>query len=144
MVKNLEGRVKLLMYPRFVQVFLDKQVEGMYRHKGIYVIPSHTMMVFSNMKRPGKGFSGKQKSRRTQRKDSGPTECIPDKATNEEHVATPSCDPPQSELEKKSIEFGKEKEVKNIRVQEIKEGKEVVAEKEVAEKEVSVVDPVTT
>ncbi|GKC40916.1 hypothetical protein Tco_1053300 [Tanacetum coccineum] len=47
-------------------------------------------------------------------------------------------------LEKKSIEFGKEKEVKNIRVQEIKEGKEVVAEKEVAKKEVSVVDPVTT
>ncbi|GKD02135.1 hypothetical protein Tco_1177109 [Tanacetum coccineum] len=30
------------------------------------------------------------------RKDSGPTEPIPDKATNEEHVATPSCDPPQS------------------------------------------------
>ncbi|GKC60060.1 hypothetical protein Tco_1087658, partial [Tanacetum coccineum] len=28
MVKNLEGGVKFLMYPRFVQVFLDKQVEG--------------------------------------------------------------------------------------------------------------------
>ncbi|GKE06260.1 hypothetical protein Tco_1398278, partial [Tanacetum coccineum] len=97
MVKNLEGRVKFLMYPRFVQVFLDKQVEGMYKHKGIYVIPFHTMMVFSNMKRPGKGFSGKQKSRRIQRKDSGPIERIPDKATIEEHVATPSCDPPRSE-----------------------------------------------
>ncbi|GJV87017.1 hypothetical protein Tco_1530955 [Tanacetum coccineum] len=132
MVKNLEGGVKFLMYPRFVQVFLDKQVEGMSRHKGIYVIPSHTKKVFANMKRPGKGFSRKvtplfetmmvqatkdmgedsaaptdsystpihtqpssskpqkQKSRRKQRKDSGPTEPIPDKATNEEHVATPS------------------------------------------------------
>ncbi|GJU64389.1 hypothetical protein Tco_1246224 [Tanacetum coccineum] len=57
MVKNLEGGVKFLMYPRFVQVFLDKQVEGMSRHKGIYVIPSHTKKVFANMKRPGKGFS---------------------------------------------------------------------------------------
>ncbi|GKB76866.1 hypothetical protein Tco_0943761, partial [Tanacetum coccineum] len=59
MVKNLEGGVKFLMYPRFVQVFLDKQVEGMTRHKGVYVIPSHTKKVFANMKRPGKGFSGK-------------------------------------------------------------------------------------
>ncbi|GJU26738.1 hypothetical protein Tco_1165359 [Tanacetum coccineum] len=110
----------------------------MSRHKGIYVIPSHTKKVFANMKRPGKGFSGKvtplfetmmvqatedmgedsaaptdshstpihtqpssskpqkKKSRRKQRKDSGPTEPIPDEAINEEHVATPSCDPPQS------------------------------------------------
>ncbi|GJY76697.1 hypothetical protein Tco_0481813, partial [Tanacetum coccineum] len=37
-----------------------------------------------------------QKSRRKQRKDSGPTEPIPNEATNEEHVATPSCNPPQS------------------------------------------------
>ncbi|GJW47607.1 retrovirus-related pol polyprotein from transposon TNT 1-94 [Tanacetum coccineum] len=138
MVKKWEGGVKFLMYPRFVQVFLDKQVEGMSKHKGIYVIPSHTKKVFANMKRPGKGFSGKvtplfetmmvqatedmgedsatpidshstpihtqpssskpqkKKSRRKQRKDSGPTEPIPDEAINEKHVATPSCDPPQS------------------------------------------------
>ncbi|GKA15616.1 hypothetical protein Tco_0695363 [Tanacetum coccineum] len=50
MVKNLEGRVKFLMYPRFVQVFLDKQVEGMSKHKEIYVTPSHTKKVFANMK----------------------------------------------------------------------------------------------
>ncbi|GJS61801.1 hypothetical protein Tco_0656585 [Tanacetum coccineum] len=31
-----------------------------------------------------------------QRKDSGPTEPIPDEATNEEPISTPSCDPPQS------------------------------------------------
>ncbi|GJU81679.1 hypothetical protein Tco_1284044 [Tanacetum coccineum] len=57
MVKNLEGGVKFLMYPRFVQVFLDKQVEGMTKHKEIYVTPSHTKKVFVNMKREGKGFS---------------------------------------------------------------------------------------
>ncbi|GKB29790.1 hypothetical protein Tco_0869191, partial [Tanacetum coccineum] len=56
---NLEGGVKFLMYPRFVQVFLDKQVEGMSKHKGIYVTPSHTKKIFTNMKREGKGFSGR-------------------------------------------------------------------------------------
>ncbi|GJX37270.1 hypothetical protein Tco_0250573 [Tanacetum coccineum] len=57
--KNLEGGVKFLMYPRFVQVFLDKQVEGMSKHKKIYVTPSHTKKVFANMKRQGKDFSGR-------------------------------------------------------------------------------------
>ncbi|GKB45567.1 hypothetical protein Tco_0896320, partial [Tanacetum coccineum] len=51
---NLEGGVKL-----FVQVFLDKQVKGMSKHKEIYVTPSHTKKVFANMKRQGKDFSGR-------------------------------------------------------------------------------------
>ncbi|GJS44751.1 hypothetical protein Tco_0594872 [Tanacetum coccineum] len=59
MVKNLEGGVKFLMYTRFVQVFLDKQVEGMSKHKKIYVTPFHTKKVFANMKRQGKDFSGR-------------------------------------------------------------------------------------
>ncbi|GJX87361.1 hypothetical protein Tco_0339375 [Tanacetum coccineum] len=41
----------------FVQVFLDKQVKGMTKHKEIYVTPSHSKKVFANMKREGKGFS---------------------------------------------------------------------------------------
>ncbi|GJW82765.1 hypothetical protein Tco_0155910 [Tanacetum coccineum] len=57
MLKNLDGGVKFLMYPRFVQVFLDKQVEGMSKHKRVYVTLSHTKKVFANMKRPCKGFS---------------------------------------------------------------------------------------
>ncbi|GJT05438.1 hypothetical protein Tco_0839900 [Tanacetum coccineum] len=57
MVKNLEGGVKFLVYLRFVQVFLDKKVEGMSKHKEIYVTPSHTKKVFANMKRQGKDFS---------------------------------------------------------------------------------------
>ncbi|GKB80469.1 hypothetical protein Tco_0947364, partial [Tanacetum coccineum] len=50
MVKKLDGGVKFLMYLRFVQVFLDKQVEGMSKHKGVYVTPSHTKKVLANMK----------------------------------------------------------------------------------------------
>nr|GEX39943.1 putative ribonuclease H-like domain-containing protein [Tanacetum cinerariifolium] len=59
MVKHLDGGVKFLMYPRFVQVFLDNQVEGMDRHNAIFVISSHKKKVFANMKREGKDFSGK-------------------------------------------------------------------------------------
>ncbi|GKC59467.1 hypothetical protein Tco_1087065 [Tanacetum coccineum] len=58
-VKNLDGGVNFLMYPRFVQVFLDKQVKGMSKHKGVYVTPSYTKKVFANMKRPCKCFYGR-------------------------------------------------------------------------------------
>ncbi|GKD37791.1 hypothetical protein Tco_1257998 [Tanacetum coccineum] len=60
MGKNLENvSGKFLMYPRFVQVFLEKQLEGMSNHKRIYVTLSHTKKIFGNMRRVGKGFSGR-------------------------------------------------------------------------------------
>nr|GEY18457.1 hypothetical protein [Tanacetum cinerariifolium] len=59
MVKHLDGGVNFLMYSRFVQVFLDNQVEGMDRHNAIFVISSHTKKVFANMKRERKDLSGK-------------------------------------------------------------------------------------
>ncbi|GKC60148.1 hypothetical protein Tco_1087746, partial [Tanacetum coccineum] len=61
MVKNLENvSGKFLMYPRFIQVFLEKQLEGMSNHKRIYVTPSHTKNIFGNMRRVWKGFSGRE------------------------------------------------------------------------------------
>ncbi|GJV41195.1 hypothetical protein Tco_1419635 [Tanacetum coccineum] len=39
----------------FVQVFLDKKLEGMSNHNRIYVTPSHTKKIFGNMRRVGKG-----------------------------------------------------------------------------------------
>ncbi|GJX28196.1 hypothetical protein Tco_0236275 [Tanacetum coccineum] len=60
MIRNLENvSSKFLMYPRFVQVFLDKQLDGMSTHNGIYIAPSHTKKIFRNMRRVGKGFSGR-------------------------------------------------------------------------------------
>ncbi|GJR16131.1 hypothetical protein Tco_0798783 [Tanacetum coccineum] len=60
MVKNLENvSGKFLMYPRFVQVFLEKQLDDMSNHNRIYVTASHTKKIFRNMKRVGKGFSGR-------------------------------------------------------------------------------------
>ncbi|GJZ45324.1 putative ribonuclease H-like domain-containing protein [Tanacetum coccineum] len=40
-------------------VFLDKQVEGIGKHKEIFVISSHTKKVFANMRRQADGFSGR-------------------------------------------------------------------------------------
>nr|GEX00368.1 putative reverse transcriptase, RNA-dependent DNA polymerase [Tanacetum cinerariifolium] len=57
MVKNLDSATKILMFPRFVQVFLNNQLEEMANHTRIYVPPSHTKKIFRNMKRVGKGFS---------------------------------------------------------------------------------------
>ncbi|GJR94543.1 putative reverse transcriptase, RNA-dependent DNA polymerase [Tanacetum coccineum] len=93
--RNLEGGVKFLMYPRFVQVFLDKQVEGMTKHKEIYVTPFHTKKVFANMKREGKGFSGRVTPLFQTMKVHAPEELEPvtDKAANEEHVPIHSNDP---------------------------------------------------
>ncbi|GKA55163.1 putative ribonuclease H-like domain-containing protein [Tanacetum coccineum] len=59
MVKNVDSSVKFLMYPRFVQVFLNQQAGDMSNHKRIYVTPSYTKKVFGNMKREGKCFSGR-------------------------------------------------------------------------------------
>ncbi|GKD16472.1 putative ribonuclease H-like domain-containing protein, partial [Tanacetum coccineum] len=54
-----EGGVKFLMYPRFVQVFINQQLGDMSHHKKTYVNPSHTKKIFANMKREGKDFSGR-------------------------------------------------------------------------------------
>ncbi|GJT93286.1 putative ribonuclease H-like domain-containing protein [Tanacetum coccineum] len=59
MVKNLDNVGKILMYPRFIHVFVNQQLEGMPAHKRIYIAPSHTKNIFGNMSRLGKGFSGR-------------------------------------------------------------------------------------
>ncbi|GKD36443.1 hypothetical protein Tco_1251952 [Tanacetum coccineum] len=95
MVKNFEDGVKFQMYPRFVQVFLDKQVEGMTKHKEIYVIPSHTKKVFANMKREGKGFFGRVTLLFQTMMVEAPEELEPitNEAANKQHVPTHSNDP---------------------------------------------------
>nr|GFC25714.1 hypothetical protein [Tanacetum cinerariifolium] len=50
MVKNLEADVKILMYPRFLQVFINNQFSDMSHHKEIFVNPSLTKKVFANIK----------------------------------------------------------------------------------------------
>nr|GEW44349.1 copia protein [Tanacetum cinerariifolium] len=61
MLRNLDNvSRKFIMYPRFIQIFLDKQLDGMPTHKENYDVSFRTKKVFANMKRIGKGFSGKE------------------------------------------------------------------------------------
>nr|GFC51311.1 hypothetical protein [Tanacetum cinerariifolium] len=57
--------VKFYLFPRFLLVFLDKQVEGIARHKEMYVISSHTKKIYANIRRIGAGFSGKKVTKLT-------------------------------------------------------------------------------
>nr|GEU53031.1 putative ribonuclease H-like domain-containing protein [Tanacetum cinerariifolium] len=58
MVKNVDNPSKFLMYPRFIQVFLDHQVDDMTTHNTRYKSPALTQKVFANIRRVGKGFLG--------------------------------------------------------------------------------------
>ncbi|GJW83808.1 hypothetical protein Tco_0156953 [Tanacetum coccineum] len=56
---NLDPK-KFLMYPRFLQLFLNNQLKDLPEpFNDTYDTPSHTKKVFSNMARQSKGFSGK-------------------------------------------------------------------------------------
>ncbi|GJS80130.1 uncharacterized mitochondrial protein-like protein [Tanacetum coccineum] len=85
---------------KFVQVFLDQQLDGMPTHKRIYIAPSHSKKIFGNMRRVGKGFSGRvtplfqtkvtQQPRKPKRKDtqvpqpSDPIKNVADEAVHKE------------------------------------------------------------
>ncbi|GKC38435.1 hypothetical protein Tco_1050819 [Tanacetum coccineum] len=60
MVSNISSPHKFLMYPRFIQICLDMQRHQLQQHTRIYPVPSLSMKVFNNMKRPTKGFSGQE------------------------------------------------------------------------------------
>ncbi|GJS80449.1 hypothetical protein Tco_0730330 [Tanacetum coccineum] len=45
---------------KFIQICLDMQRHQLQQHTRIYLVPSLSVKVFSNMKRPNKGFSGQE------------------------------------------------------------------------------------
>ncbi|GKA62824.1 hypothetical protein Tco_0762343 [Tanacetum coccineum] len=60
MVSNISSPHKFLMYPRFIQLCLDMQRHHLQQHTRFYDVPSLTLKVFSNMKRPTKTFAGQE------------------------------------------------------------------------------------
>ncbi|GJT82417.1 ribonuclease H-like domain-containing protein [Tanacetum coccineum] len=57
-LKNLDTNTKkFLMYPRFLQLFLNNQITLADTFNDVYQTPAHTKKVFTNMKRKGKDFS---------------------------------------------------------------------------------------
>nr|GEX33258.1 hypothetical protein [Tanacetum cinerariifolium] len=57
MVRNVDSPSKFLMYPRFLQVVMDHQVDDMTIHNTRYTSPALTQKMFVNIRRVGKGFS---------------------------------------------------------------------------------------
>ncbi|GJT64422.1 ribonuclease H-like domain-containing protein [Tanacetum coccineum] len=82
------------------EVFLEQQLDGMSTHKRKFIAPSHTKKIFRNMRRVGKGFSGRvtplfptmvtQQPRKPKRKDtqvpqsSDPTKNVANKVVHKE------------------------------------------------------------
>ncbi|GJR43506.1 hypothetical protein Tco_1311609 [Tanacetum coccineum] len=60
MVSNISSPHKFLMYPRFIQICLDMQRHQFQQHTRTYHVPSLSMKVFNNMKRPTKDYSGQE------------------------------------------------------------------------------------
>ncbi|GJY14364.1 hypothetical protein Tco_0384786, partial [Tanacetum coccineum] len=60
MVSNISSPHRFLMYPRFLQICLDMQRNRLQQHTRTYLVPSLSMKVFNNMKRPTKAFSGQE------------------------------------------------------------------------------------
>nr|GEU47606.1 hypothetical protein [Tanacetum cinerariifolium] len=58
MVRNVDSPSKFLMYPPFLQVVMDNQVDDMTSHNTRYISSALTQKVFANMRRVRKGFSG--------------------------------------------------------------------------------------
>nr|GEZ85592.1 tryptophan--tRNA ligase, cytoplasmic [Tanacetum cinerariifolium] len=58
MVRNVDSPTKFLMYPRFLQVIINAQVDDLSSHTNQYTSPALTQKVFVNMRKVGKGFSG--------------------------------------------------------------------------------------
>ncbi|GJW30840.1 putative ribonuclease H-like domain-containing protein [Tanacetum coccineum] len=60
MVSNISSPHKFLMYPRFIQICLDMQRKQLQQHSRTYHVPSLSIKVLNNMKRPTKGYSGQE------------------------------------------------------------------------------------
>ncbi|GJS96357.1 putative ribonuclease H-like domain-containing protein [Tanacetum coccineum] len=77
----------------------DRQIQALVDKKKVIITKKSLLLldsIHAHYSQPSSSKPQKKKSRRKQRKDSGPTEPIPDEATNEEPISTPSCDLPQS------------------------------------------------
>ncbi|GJV13796.1 hypothetical protein Tco_1355337 [Tanacetum coccineum] len=107
MLRNLDSK-KFLMYPRFLQLFLNTQLKDLPEpFNDTYDTPSHTKKVFSNMARQSKGFSGKVTplfdSMLVQNhapKGEGlaiPPEPQPTPSISQPNVSEPQTEPPQTE-----------------------------------------------
>nr|GEY40815.1 hypothetical protein [Tanacetum cinerariifolium] len=58
LVRNVDSTSKFYMYPRFIQLIIQSNIDDLSKHTNRYISPVLTQKVFANMRRVGKGFSG--------------------------------------------------------------------------------------
>nr|GEY21534.1 hypothetical protein [Tanacetum cinerariifolium] len=58
LVRNVDSPSKFYMYPRFIQLIIQSNIDDLSKHTNIYISPILTQKVFANMRRVRKGFSG--------------------------------------------------------------------------------------
>nr|GEW20565.1 ribonuclease H-like domain, reverse transcriptase, RNA-dependent DNA polymerase [Tanacetum cinerariifolium] len=58
MVRNVDSPSKFLMYPWFLQVMINAQVDDLSSHTTKYTSPEFTQKAFANLRRIGNGFLG--------------------------------------------------------------------------------------
>nr|GEX37073.1 hypothetical protein [Tanacetum cinerariifolium] len=58
LVRNVDSTSKFYMYPRFIQLLIEKQIGDLSTHTTKYTPLTLTQKVFANIRRVGKGFSG--------------------------------------------------------------------------------------
>nr|GEU38094.1 hypothetical protein [Tanacetum cinerariifolium] len=124
MVRNVDSPSKFLMYPHFLQVVMDHQVDDITSHNTRYTSPALSQKVFANMRRVGKGFS-----------------CVetplfalmlvqpqPQAEKDEKEVEVPIAPaPPSATTKEEGKEVRKEKEVKVFMIQKAEKGRKIEA-----------------
>nr|GFC11773.1 hypothetical protein [Tanacetum cinerariifolium] len=58
LVHNVDSSSKFYMYPWFIQLIIQTNIDDFSTHTTRYISPALTQKVFANMQRVGKGFSG--------------------------------------------------------------------------------------
>nr|GEW27362.1 uncharacterized mitochondrial protein AtMg00810-like [Tanacetum cinerariifolium] len=58
LVRNVDSSSKFYMYPRFLQLVIQNQLGNLSSHTTKYISPALTQIVFANIRRVGKSFSG--------------------------------------------------------------------------------------
>nr|GEY01532.1 hypothetical protein [Tanacetum cinerariifolium] len=58
LVLNVDSPSKFYMYPRFIQLIIQSNIDDLSKHTNRYISPVLTQKVFANMRRIRKGFSG--------------------------------------------------------------------------------------
>nr|GEZ78379.1 hypothetical protein [Tanacetum cinerariifolium] len=107
LVKNIEAGVPFFMFPKFVQLIINHQLDDMAYYKEIFDNPSLTKKVFANIKRVGilqadaqsipittePSTSKPQKKHKPKRKHTHESEVLPTESPAEQNLPSPSNNP---------------------------------------------------